>query len=62
VGGPWRKGQLIFWKGHVALTISDTELIHANARTMSVAIERIEETIENIAKAGNGAVTHRALI
>jgi hypothetical protein len=29
---------------------------------MSVAIERIEETIENIAKAGNGAVTHRALI
>ena len=62
VGGPWGKGQLIFWKGHVALTISDTELIHANARTMSVAIERIEETIENIAKAGNGAVTHRALI
>ena len=62
VSGPWSKGQLIFWEGHVALTINATELIHANARTMSVTIERIDETIEKIAKVGNGAVTHRALI
>ena len=62
VSGPWSKGQLIFWEGHVALTINATELIRANARTMSVTIERIDETIEKTAKVGNGAVTHRALI
>ena len=62
VKGPWCKGQLIFWKGHVALTISDTELIHANATAMSVTIEGIEATLGGIDAAGDGPVTHRSQI
>ena len=62
VKGPWCKGQLIFWKGHVALTISDTELIHANATAMSVTIEGIEATLSSIDAAGDGPVTHRSQI
>jgi hypothetical protein len=59
VDGPWNKNQLIFWKGHVALTINDGELIHANARAMAVTIDEIEETITRIAKAGDGPIINR---
>ena len=62
VNGPWNKNQLIFWKGHVALTINDGELIHANARAMAVTIDEIEETITRIAKAGDGPVINRTKI
>ena len=37
--GDWGKGQLIFWPGHVALTISSDKLIHANAHAMAVTVE-----------------------
>lgn len=58
--GDWGKGQLIFWPGHVALTISSDKLIHANAHAMAVTVEEIEVTISRIAEAGDGPVTHRA--
>jgi cell wall-associated NlpC family hydrolase len=58
--GDWGKGQLIFWPGHVALTISRDKLIHANAHAMAVTVEGIEATIVRIAEAGDGPVTHRA--
>ncbi|MEL6920341.1 MAG: NlpC/P60 family protein [Pseudomonadota bacterium] len=44
-----RRGDLIFWKGHVAI-VRDTEtIIHANGHTMSVAVEKTSEAIERIA-------------
>ena len=44
------KGTLIFWKGHVAIAINKTEIIHSNAFHMKVAIEKFNEAklrIEN---------------
>jgi len=58
--GAWAKGQVVFWSGHVALTISADELIHANAHAMAVTVEGIETTIERISDAGDGPVIHRA--
>ncbi|MDE0751754.1 MAG: NlpC/P60 family protein [Planktomarina sp.] len=57
--GAWAKGQLLFWPGHVALTISTDELIHANAHAMSVRVEGIKTTIERISNAGDGHIIHR---
>jgi cell wall-associated NlpC family hydrolase len=36
---PPRAGDLIFWPGHVAITIEDGMVVHANAHHMAVAIE-----------------------
>ena len=36
---PLQRGDLIFFKGHVGIMWDDVQLLHANATTMSVAIE-----------------------
>lgn len=51
-----RRGDLMFWKGHVAIVRDATTLIHANAHHMATAIERIDEAVARIQAAGN-AVT-----
>lgn len=57
--GAHRRGDLIFWKGHVALVVDDATLIHANAHHMAVAYEGIDATIARIAAQGDGEVTAR---
>jgi hypothetical protein len=56
---PAQRGDLLFWRGHVALVVDRDRLIHANAHSMSVAYERIHDCILRIAEQGGGAVTHR---
>ncbi|WP_136644897.1 NlpC/P60 family protein [Tabrizicola sp. YIM 78059] len=53
------RGDLLFWKGHVALVVNPDVLIHANGATMSVACEGIVEAIRRIAEAGGGPVLAR---
>ena len=53
------RGDLIFWKGHVAMVVDDHRLIHANGHTMSVAYENTADCIARIAAQGGGPVTHR---
>lgn len=53
------RGDLLFWKGHVAMVIAPDQLIHANGHTMSVAIEAIAACTIRIAAQGGGPVTHR---
>jgi cell wall-associated NlpC family hydrolase len=48
-----RRGDLLFWKGHVAIVRDRDSLIHANAFHMAVAIEPIGEAIARIAAAGS---------
>lgn len=48
-----QRGDLVFWKGHVAIARGDGTLIHANAHHMAVAIEPAAEAIERIAAAGS---------
>lgn len=43
-----KRGDLVFWKGHVAIMEDDTRMIHANGNTMSVARETLEAAIERI--------------
>lgn len=54
-----RRGDLIFWKTHVAIVVDRDRLIHANAHSMSVAYEPIAATIARIEAVGEGRVTSR---
>jgi len=48
-----RRGDLVFWKGHVAIARDAESLIHANAHHMMVAIEETEAAIARIKAAGS---------
>ncbi|ARE41472.1 NLP/P60 family lipoprotein [Rhodovulum sp. P5] len=56
-GTPFERGDLLFWKGHVALVVATGVMIHANAHTMSVAYEKIPDAIARIAAQGDGEMT-----
>lgn len=43
-----RRGDLVFWKGHVAIMEDERTMLHANGHTMTVARETLEATIERI--------------
>ena len=49
----FKKGDLIFWKGHVAACINSTELIHAYGPKKKVVVMSIKETIKRIEKTAN---------
>ncbi len=54
-----RRGDLVFWRGHVGLMLDDQRLIHANAHHMAVAVEPLEVACVRIAAAGGGEVEAR---
>jgi cell wall-associated NlpC family hydrolase len=47
-----RRGDLVFWKGHVAIACDSDTLVHANAFHMAVAVEPLADAVERIAKLG----------
>ncbi|RLL71466.1 C40 family peptidase [Paenirhodobacter hankyongi] len=49
-----QRGDLFFWKGHVAMACDGERLIHANGHTMSVAHEGIAACLARIEAAGDG--------
>lgn len=51
------RGDLVFWKGHVAILTAPDRMIHANGFTMSVAHESLAEGIARIVTQGEGAPT-----
>ena len=48
-----RKNDLIFWKGHVAIVISQSKLIHAYGPFKKVVVMSIKKTISRIYKTAN---------
>ena len=52
VAGDVRPGDLIFWKGHVAIVAGPDRIIHANGHSMSVAFEGLAAAIARIAEDG----------
>ena len=56
---PLQRGDLLFWKGHVALVADAKTLIHANAGYMATVHEPVQAAIERIAAQGDGEVTAR---
>ncbi|MFC5067513.1 NlpC/P60 family protein [Flaviflagellibacter deserti] len=59
--GDLQRGDLIFWKGHVAIARGDGTIIHANAHHMAVAIEDAAGAIARIAEAGSSITSVRRL-
>ena len=47
--GTLRRGDLVFWKGHVGIMADETHLIHSNAWHMATAKEPLEGAITRIA-------------
>lgn len=50
-----RRGDLVFWKGHVAILLDPDTILHANAHHMATAIEPLAQAIARIEAAGVGA-------
>ena len=48
-----KRGDLIFWKGHVAIARDAETIVHANAFHMATAIERTQEAIARIKASGS---------
>ena len=55
--GALTRGDLVFWKGHMAMMLDGERIIHANAWHMAVAIEPLAEAVSRIEAAGVGAPT-----
>jgi cell wall-associated NlpC family hydrolase len=43
-----RSGDLVFWKGHVAIMTDAENMIHANGHTMLVSRERLSDAVDRI--------------
>ncbi|MEO3384825.1 NlpC/P60 family protein [Mesorhizobium sp. CAU 1741] len=42
------RGDLVFWKGHVAIMLDSENVIHANGHTMMVSSEPLREAVDRI--------------
>jgi cell wall-associated NlpC family hydrolase len=56
-----RRGDLLFWKGHVAIVRDERSIVHANAFHMCVAIEPIGDAVRRIADAGSPIASPRRM-
>ena len=56
---PLRRGDLVFWPGHVGIMSDDRTLLHANAFHMAVAYEPLAEAEARIAANADGEGTGR---
>lgn len=54
---PLLRGDLVFWKGHVGIMRSPTELLHANAHSMDVASEPLATASSRIREKSGADVT-----
>jgi cell wall-associated NlpC family hydrolase len=48
-----QRGNLIFWKGHVAIVCDADTIVHANAHHMATVIENTREAMARIKAAGS---------
>jgi len=55
------RGDLVFWKGHVAIVRDHETLLHANAFHMAAAIEPIGAAVARIANTGSAVTSIRRI-
>jgi cell wall-associated NlpC family hydrolase len=60
--GEVRRNDLVFWKGHVALALDETRIIHANAFHMAVAVEPLDAAIRRIQAGGSEPTGFRRIL
>jgi cell wall-associated NlpC family hydrolase len=51
------RGDLVFWKGHVAMGLGDGRIVHANGHHMATVVEPLAEAVARISEAGVGEPT-----
>ncbi len=56
-----KRGDLIFWKGHVAIVRDSTTMVHANAHHMATAIEPTQAGIARIKATGSEVTSVKRL-
>jgi cell wall-associated NlpC family hydrolase len=56
-----RRGDLLFWKGHVAVARDRATLLHANTFHMAVAVEPLAEAIDRIRACGSEITSMRRI-
>ena len=56
-----RRGDLIFWKGHVAIARDAESIVHANAHHMATVIEDTREAIARIKAIGSEIIAIKRL-
>ena len=56
-----QRGDLIFWKGHVAIVRDATTIVHANAHHMATVIEDTQAAIARIKAAGSEVIAIKRL-
>jgi len=56
-----KRGDLVFWKGHVAIARDRATLVHANAFHMAVAIEETEAALARIRASGSEVTSVKRL-
>ena len=52
-----QRGDLVFWRGHVAIMVNDTDIVHANGNRMAVTVEPLAEAIARTRANGGGEPT-----
>lgn len=52
-----QRGDLIFWKGHVAIMLNATDMIHANGWSMTVLKEPLATAEKRIRETAGGSIT-----
>jgi len=56
-----QRGDLMFWKGHVAIVRGADTIVHANAHHMATVIENINDAVARIERAGGELVAMKRL-
>lgn len=51
-----RRGDLVFWRGHMGVMVDSAHLLHANAHFMEVTVEPLETVRKRVAAAERAAV------
>jgi hypothetical protein len=57
--GEVRRGDLVFWRGHVGIMTDSANLLHANAHHMCVVVEPLGEAVARIKAAGSEVIAVR---
>ena len=55
------RGDLVFWKGHVAIMVDERNIIHANAHHMATVVENTREAIARIEATGSEVIAIKRL-
>lgn len=56
-----QRGDLVCWKGHVAIMLDESTIIHANGHSMSVACEPLEDAIQRVSRLYNEPTGYRRI-